>query len=102
MSSDLWGADGTQNSSAPYPGDNGNWTSWDDYLTQWISDMNANHATAGLSVDIVSGCRFQNYLCSYPRGTFNFKSCIPPTKRALVTSCTLEASGRAKYSPSVL
>jgi len=49
---DLWGADGTQNSSAPYPGDNGDWTSWDDYLTQWISDMNANHATAGLSIDI--------------------------------------------------
>jgi hypothetical protein len=52
MNSDLWGADGTQNSSAPYPGDNGDWTSWDDYLTQWISDMNANHATAGLSIDI--------------------------------------------------
>jgi hypothetical protein len=52
MNSDLWGADGTQNSSAPYPGDNGDWTSWDDYLTQWILDMNANHATAGLSIDI--------------------------------------------------
>jgi hypothetical protein len=49
---DLWGADGTQNSSAPYPGDNGDWSSWDAYLTQWISDMNANGATAGLSVDI--------------------------------------------------
>jgi hypothetical protein len=47
---DLWGADGTQNSSAPYPGDNGNWASWDAYLTQWISDMNANDATAGLAV----------------------------------------------------
>ncbi|RDW59995.1 glycoside hydrolase-3 [Coleophoma crateriformis] len=49
---DLWGADGTQNSTAPYPGDDGDWTSWDDYLTQWISDMNANNATAGLSIDI--------------------------------------------------
>ncbi|KAF4635327.1 hypothetical protein G7Y89_g2773 [Cudoniella acicularis] len=49
---DLWGADGTQNSSAPYPGDNGDWSSWDDYLTQWISDMNANDALEGLSVDI--------------------------------------------------
>ncbi|KAH7418322.1 glycoside hydrolase family 39 protein [Cadophora sp. MPI-SDFR-AT-0126] len=49
---DLWGADGTQNSSAPYPGDNGDWTSWDKYLTQWISDIKANGATAGLSVDI--------------------------------------------------
>ncbi|TVY75814.1 hypothetical protein LSUE1_G004577 [Lachnellula suecica] len=49
---DLWGADGTQNSTAPYPGDNGVWTSWDNYLTQWISDMKANGATTGLSVDI--------------------------------------------------
>lgn len=49
---DLWGADGTQNSSAPYPGDNGDWTSWDEYLTQWISDMNANDATTALSVDL--------------------------------------------------
>ncbi|KAE9379028.1 glycoside hydrolase family 39 protein [Stipitochalara longipes BDJ] len=49
---DLWGADGTQNSTAPYPGDNGDWTSWDNYLTQWISDVNAYHITNGLSVDI--------------------------------------------------
>ncbi|KAM0164965.1 hypothetical protein ACHAQE_001544 [Botrytis cinerea] len=49
---DLWGADGTQNSSAAYPGDNGNWASWDAYLTQLISDINANGATAGLSIDI--------------------------------------------------
>jgi hypothetical protein len=49
---DLWGADGTQNASAPYPGDDGDWTSWDEFLTLWISDMNANEATAGLSVDI--------------------------------------------------
>ena len=49
---DLWGADGTQNSSAPYPGDNGDWTSWDNYLTQWISDMNANGATTDIIVDI--------------------------------------------------
>ncbi|KAF8864063.1 glycoside hydrolase [Acephala macrosclerotiorum] len=49
---DLWGADGTQNSSAPYPGDNGDWASWDAYLTQFISDINANGATAGLSIDI--------------------------------------------------
>jgi len=49
---DLWGADGSQNSSAPYPGDNGNWASWDSYLNQWISDMNANGATSNLIVDI--------------------------------------------------
>lgn len=31
---DLWGADGTQSSTAPYPGDNGDWSSWDNYLTR--------------------------------------------------------------------
>lgn len=49
---DLWGADGTQNSSAPYPGDNGDWTSWDNYLTQLFSDLNANSMTTKLVVDI--------------------------------------------------
>lgn len=49
---DLWGADGTQNSSAPYPGDNGDWTSWDNYLTQLFSDLNANGMTTKLVVDI--------------------------------------------------
>ncbi|PMD24212.1 glycoside hydrolase family 39 protein [Hyaloscypha hepaticicola] len=49
---DLWGADGTQNSTAPYPGDNGDWTSWDNYLTQFISDMKSNDAITGLSIDI--------------------------------------------------
>jgi hypothetical protein len=49
---DLWGADGTQNSTAPYPGDDGDWTSWDDYLTTWIGDMNTHDATDGLSVDL--------------------------------------------------
>ncbi|EKD13577.1 uncharacterized protein L3040_007220 [Drepanopeziza brunnea f. sp. 'multigermtubi'] len=49
---DLWGADGTQNSSAEYPGDNEDWSSWDEYLTQVISDVKANAMTAGLSIDI--------------------------------------------------
>lgn len=49
---DLWGADGTQNSSAPYPGDNGDWTSWDDYLAQLFSDINSNDMTSGLVIDI--------------------------------------------------
>jgi len=49
---DLWGADGTQNSTAPYPGDNGDWSSWDDYLTHFIGDMIANDATLKLVIDI--------------------------------------------------
>ncbi|CAN8097450.1 unnamed protein product [Discula destructiva] len=49
---DLWGADGTQSSSAAYPGDNGVWTSWDSYLTQLFSDLDANSMTTSLVVDI--------------------------------------------------
>ena len=49
---DLYGCDGTQNSSTPYPGDNGNWAYWDDYLTQLISDINANSMTTDLVIDI--------------------------------------------------
>ncbi|KAJ4418352.1 hypothetical protein N0V82_005633 [Gnomoniopsis sp. IMI 355080] len=49
---DLWGADGTQSSSAPYPGDDGDWTSWDEYLAQLFSDLNANSMTTDLVVDI--------------------------------------------------
>lgn len=56
---DLWGADGTQNSTALYPGDNDDWSSWDAYLTQFISDINANGATASLSIDIVSPATFK-------------------------------------------
>lgn len=49
---DLWGADGTQNSSAPYPGDNGNWASWDSYLTQVFADINAHSMATNLVIDI--------------------------------------------------
>ncbi|KAL1845865.1 hypothetical protein Daus18300_014427 [Diaporthe australafricana] len=49
---DLWGADGTQGSSAAYPGDNGDWSSWDNYLTQLFSDIAANGMTSKLVVDI--------------------------------------------------
>ena len=49
---DLYGADGTQNSSTPYPGDNGDWTYWDDYLSHFISDIKSNDATSGLVIDI--------------------------------------------------
>lgn len=49
---DLWGADGTQNSSAPYPGDSGDWTSWDNYLDHVFHDMKKNHMTEAMIVDI--------------------------------------------------
>lgn len=49
---DLWGADGTQNSSAPYPGDNGDWSYWDDYFNQLIADMQANNMIDGVVIDL--------------------------------------------------
>lgn len=49
---DLWGADGGQGSSAVYPGDDGDWTSWDNYLAQLFSDLKANSMTTDLVVDI--------------------------------------------------
>ncbi|KAK4139454.1 glycoside hydrolase family 39 protein [Dichotomopilus funicola] len=49
---DLWGADSTQGTDAPYPGDNGDWTSYDRYLTQLISDLKANNMLEGLDIDI--------------------------------------------------
>lgn len=48
---DLYGCDSTQNSSTPYPGDNGDWTYYDAYLTQLFSDIKANSMTDGLIWD---------------------------------------------------
>lgn len=49
---DVWGADGTQNSSAPYPGDDGDWTSYDAYLDQLLADLQANDMTTAFVFDI--------------------------------------------------
>ncbi|WP_245983926.1 RICIN domain-containing protein [Streptomyces tateyamensis] len=40
---DLWGADGTTHQS--FPGDNGNWTQFDNFVNQLFSDVRANHMT---------------------------------------------------------
>ncbi|MER6420157.1 RICIN domain-containing protein [Streptomyces sp. NPDC001137] len=40
---DLWGADGT--TSQGFPGDNGNWTLFDNFVNQLISDVKANNMT---------------------------------------------------------
>lgn len=40
--SDLWGADATQPSSFPYPGDNGDWSSYDRFIQQLISDVKSS------------------------------------------------------------
>lgn len=40
---DLWGADGTTNQG--FPGDNGSWTLFDNFVNQLISDVKANNMT---------------------------------------------------------
>ncbi|MEV0531012.1 RICIN domain-containing protein [Kitasatospora sp. NPDC050463] len=40
---DLWGADGTTNQG--FPGDNGDWTQFDNFVNQLISDVKANNMT---------------------------------------------------------
>ncbi|GAA1034094.1 RICIN domain-containing protein [Virgisporangium ochraceum] len=45
LNHDLWGADGA--SISRFPGDNGNWTDYDNYLTRLFSDVRA----AGLTVE---------------------------------------------------
>ncbi|WP_329557331.1 RICIN domain-containing protein [Streptomyces sp. NBC_00696] len=40
---DLWGADGT--TSQGWPGDNGDWTQFDAFVTQLVSDVKANNMT---------------------------------------------------------
>ncbi|KAF3404074.1 hypothetical protein DPV78_003089 [Talaromyces pinophilus] len=50
--SDLWGADLTQPSNAPWPGDNGDWSMWDGYLNQLISDIKSHQISTKLVIDI--------------------------------------------------
>ncbi|KAL1874420.1 hypothetical protein VTK73DRAFT_297 [Phialemonium thermophilum] len=49
---DIWGADGQQASDAVYPGDNGDWSNYDAFLSQLISDMKANNMIDHVVVDI--------------------------------------------------
>ena len=48
---DIWGTDHV-NSSTKWPGDNGDWASYDAFLNQLISDIKANSMQAGLQIDI--------------------------------------------------
>ncbi|KAL6695331.1 glycoside hydrolase family 39 protein [Trichoderma pleuroticola] len=49
---DLWGADGSESQSDLFPGDNGDWSTWDSFLNQVVSDMRANNMTTAIKVDI--------------------------------------------------
>ncbi|MFC5529868.1 carbohydrate-binding protein [Cohnella yongneupensis] len=46
--SDVWGSDGRtipDNNQPIFPGDNGSWTSWTNFLTQLVNDKKANNMT---------------------------------------------------------
>ncbi|KAK2783120.1 hypothetical protein FQN52_000462 [Onygenales sp. PD_12] len=49
---DMWGADGGTGSSSPFPGDNGDWSETEAYLTQLIKDIKANDMLEGLVIDL--------------------------------------------------
>ena len=48
---DLWGTDHT-NSSTHWPGDNGDWSDYDKFVNQMLSDLVANDMLDGLDIDI--------------------------------------------------
>lgn len=48
---DIWGTDHA-NSSTVWPGDNGDWTDYDNFLNRLLSDLKANNMLAGLDYDI--------------------------------------------------
>ncbi|KAK2678484.1 hypothetical protein RAB80_007224 [Fusarium oxysporum f. sp. vasinfectum] len=49
---DLWGADGGQGSSSPFPGDNGNWTEMELFWNQLVSDLKSHNMLEGLVIDV--------------------------------------------------
>lgn len=52
MPSDIYGADTTQSSDAAYPGDNGDFTNYDQFLDQLFADIKSNGMTDSLVFDI--------------------------------------------------
>ena len=49
---DLWGADGSETSIDPFPGDNGNFSLWDQFLNQVVGDMRVNNMLTAVKIDI--------------------------------------------------
>ncbi|KAL9048426.1 MAG: hypothetical protein Q9162_007730 [Coniocarpon cinnabarinum] len=84
---DLWGADFTQSSSLPYPGDNGDWSRYDAFVQQVINDLRANGmASASYIVqvepwnepDINFGNRPQSqFNAMFVRGTRALRAAFP-------------------------
>jgi hypothetical protein len=49
---DIWGADGTQDASFPYPGDDGDWSNMETFWNQLISDLKANNMLDDIVLDL--------------------------------------------------
>lgn len=89
--SDLWGADDTQPATFPFPGDNGDWTSYDKFIQQLISDIKSS----GLALKYVTqidvwnepdGKIFWNrsqdqFLEMYKRGVGALRAAFPQNSR---------------------
>lgn len=48
---DIWGTDHA-NSSTVWPGDNGDWTDYDNFLTKLLGDLQSNNMLSGLEWDL--------------------------------------------------
>ena len=48
---DVWGTDHS-NSSTVWPGDNGDWTNYDEFLNQLLGDLQSNNMLEGLDWDL--------------------------------------------------
>lgn len=79
---DIWGADG--GSVSKFPGDNGDWSETDKYLTQLVSDIQKNSMLDGLvldlwnepDIDIFWNRTWDQYLAYYVRAHKFFKSVL--------------------------
>lgn len=49
---DLWGADGGEGSTSPFPGDNGNWTEMGAFWSQLMADLKTNNMLDSLVIDL--------------------------------------------------
>ncbi|KAL4862284.1 hypothetical protein BDV12DRAFT_207323 [Aspergillus spectabilis] len=84
---DLWGADSLQPEDAPFPGDNGGWSFYDEFVATLISDMKANGMVDSVTIDVWNepdGENFWNreqeqYLQMWGRATQLFKTALPTT-----------------------
>ncbi|KAF7554305.1 hypothetical protein G7Z17_g3031 [Cylindrodendrum hubeiense] len=79
---DLWGADGVQGTDFQYPGDNGNWDAFDDFLGQVIAFIKNNNMQTGLELDLWNepdstlfwNADYTQYLNTWTRMYQRFKS----------------------------